>query len=282
MKTVGLIDFYMDQYHAENYPGWIKEASGGAMEVAYAWAKTDKPGGKSNADCCREAGIRLLDSPEEVVRRSDCLIVMSPDNPEMHEELCGLPLASGKPTYVDKTFAPDRAAALRLIHMAREGRTPFFSSSALRFAREYATLQRDGIEAIHSRGPGSFDTYSIHQLEPIICLMGPQVKKIIYVGCGDTPALVLRFADNRVATVAQLGWECDFSLAVNYRGDRAVVLQGASDFYQQFIKEMVGFFDDGIPRVTAEETLQVMTILEFGRLAARSPDTWIELPSLAT
>lgn len=279
MKKIGLIDYYLDQYHAENYPNWIREASGGEMEVAYAWAKMDSPSGKSNVDCCRETGVELLSSPEEVIERSDCLIVMSPDHPEMHEELCRLPLASGKLTYVDKTFATDRAAALRLIQMAREGHTPFFSSSALRFAKEYAALERDRIEAIHSRGPG-LDTYLIHQLEPIISLMGPQVQKIMYVGVGDTPALVLRYRDGRVATIAQLGWECDFSLAVNYRGDHAVVLQGASDFYQRFIQEMVGFFRDGTPRVKAEETLQVITILEYSKKAAEQPDVWVELPVL--
>lgn len=279
MKKIGLIDYYLDQYHAENYPAWIRNASGGEMDVAYAWAKIDKPDGKSNAVCCKEMGVELLSSPEEVIERSDCLIVMSPDHPEMHEELCRLPLASGKLTYVDKTFAPDRATALKLIQMAREGNTPFFTSSALRFAREYAKLEKDRIEAIHSRGPG-LDTYLIHQLEPVVSLMGPNIEKIMYIGTGDTPALVLRFRDGRVATIAQLGWECDFSLAVNYRGDHAVVLQGASDFYERFIEEMVGFFRDGIPRVKAEETLQVITILEYSKKAAEQPDAWVVLPAL--
>jgi predicted dehydrogenase len=248
------------------------------MEVAYAWAKTDKPGGKPNRACCAETGVALLGSAREVVEKSDCLIVMAPDHSELHEELCGLPMASGKPVYVDKTFAPDRAAARRIIQMARAGDTPFFSSSALRFAKEYADLPREGIEAIASRGPGMFETYGIHQIEPIVSLMGPEIGKIMYVGTESTPAFVLRFRDGRCATVAQLGWACDFSLAVNYRGDRAVVKQGASDFYQRFIAELVGFFGDGVPRVRAEETLQVITVLEYGKRAAARPDTWIALP----
>lgn len=148
MKKIGFIDYFLDQYHAENYPNWIREASGGEMEVAYAWAKMDRPGGKSNRQCCKETGMELLPSPEEVIERSDCLIVSSPDNAEMHEELCRLPLASGKPTYVDKTFAPDRETARRIIQMAEAGHTPFFSTSALRFSKEYTGLKKDGIEAI--------------------------------------------------------------------------------------------------------------------------------------
>jgi len=279
MKKIGLIDYYLDQYHAVNYPTWIKDASQGRMEVTYAYAMIDKPDGKTNKDFCREMGIELLSSIEEVIDKSDCLIVMSPDHSEFHEELCRLPLASGKPVYVDKTFAPDRASARRMISIARDSKTPFFSSSALRFTSEYRELDKRGIEAIHSRGPGSFDTYAIHQLEPIIALMGHKVEKIMYVGTKNTPALVLRFADGRLASMAQLGWECDFSLALNYQDDRAVVLQGASDFYKNFIDELVAFFDDSLPRVPAEETLQIMTILEYGQNALNTPDVWIELPA---
>lgn len=278
MKKIGVIDYYLDQYHFENYPTWIREASNGTMEIVYAWAMTEHDGGKTNAQCCTEQGITLLSSQEEVIEKSDCLIVMSPDNPEMHEELCAKALASGKLTYVDKTFAVNRQAALNIIDMARKGNTPFFSTSALRYSREYANVKKEGIEAISSRGPGMFGNYGIHQLEPIICLMGAGVEKIMYIGTQSTPAFVLRYRDGRCATMTQLGWECDFSVAINYQGDHAVVIQGASDFYQQFIKQLVGFFEDGKPRVPAEETLQVITILEYGNKAMEQPDTWVTLP----
>ncbi|MCX4306474.1 MAG: Gfo/Idh/MocA family oxidoreductase [Acetatifactor sp.] len=278
MKKIGVIDYYLDQYHFENYPGWIREASGGTMEIAYAWAKTEHTGGKSNTECCAEQGVELLSSMEEVIEKSDCLIVMSPDNPEMHEELCSLALGSGKPTYVDKTFAVSRQAAQNLIEMARKGNTPFFSTSALRYSREYRNVEKEGIEAVASRGPGMFGNYGIHQLEPIICMMGAGVEKIMYVGAKDTPCFVLRYSDGRFATMTQLGWECDFGVAINYKGDHARVIQGASDFYQQFIGELVGFFEDGIPRVPAEETLQIITILEYGHKAMEQPDTWVKLP----
>ncbi len=278
MKKIGVIDYYLDQYHFENYPAWIKEASKGAMEIAYAWAMVEHEGGKSNAQCCEEQGIQLFSSIEEVIEKSDCLIVMSPDNPEMHEELCALPLASGKPTYVDKTFAVSRQAALNIVEMARQGKTPFFSTSALRYSKEYRNVAKEDIEAISSRGPGMFGNYGIHQLEPIICMMGAGVEKIMYVGTESTPCFILRSRDGRFAAMTQLGWECDFSVAINYKGDHAVVINGASDFYQQFIVELVGFFEDGRPRVPAEETLQIITILEYGHKAMEQPDTWVELP----
>ena len=280
MKKIGFIDYYLDEYHAENYPAWIREASGGEFEVCYAYADIESPKGRTNKEFCRDLGIELLSSIEEVVEKSDCLMVLSPDNPENHERLCGIPLKSGKPTYVDKTFAVDRETALRIIDVAKLSGTPFFSTSALRFSKEYATLEKKGIEAISSRGPGSFEVYAIHQLEPVICLMGFEVEKIMYIGAPSTPSFVLKFSNNRYATITQLGWECDFSLAINYENDKAVVIQGASDFYQQFIVQLVDFFRTGIPKVPAEETLQIMTILEYGKKAMEVPDQWIELPEI--
>ena len=89
---------------------------------------------------------------EEVVERSDYLIVLSPDNPEFHEELSQLPLQSGKPTYIDKTFAPDRETAIRLFDLAAKHGTPMYSTSALRFASEYRELDRSDIQTISAWG----------------------------------------------------------------------------------------------------------------------------------
>jgi hypothetical protein len=60
---------------------------------------------------CAEQRVRQADSLKQVVRECDAIIVLSPNNMEFHEELADLPLRSGKPVYVDKTFAPTVAGA---------------------------------------------------------------------------------------------------------------------------------------------------------------------------
>ena len=116
---IGFIDYFLDEWHANNYPAWIKAHSNGEMEVAYAYGKIASPhSGMTSAEWCREHGVQLCESIAEVVEKSDALVVLSPDNCEMHEELCQLPFASGKPTFVDKTFSPDLATAKRLFALA--------------------------------------------------------------------------------------------------------------------------------------------------------------------
>ncbi len=194
MKKVGFIDYYLDEWHANQYPAWIRDATGGAMEVAFAYGMKDAGHGLSNKEWCAKNGVTPCGTIEEVVARSDYLIVLSPDNPEQHEALAELPLASGKPTYIDKTFAPDRAAALRLFERAARHRTPLYSSSALRYAAEYAEVEREGIQVISSWGPGLLENYSIHQIEPIVALMGTEAKRVMYTGTAAAPALLIEFS----------------------------------------------------------------------------------------
>ncbi|MEG2207135.1 MAG: hypothetical protein RR065_03435, partial [Clostridia bacterium] len=102
---IGFIDYYLDEWHANNFPALIQEVSDGDMSVTLAYALIDSPleGGRTTAQWCEDMGIRQAKTIEEIVRECDGLVVLSPDNCEMHEQLCKLPLEIGKPTYVDKT-----------------------------------------------------------------------------------------------------------------------------------------------------------------------------------
>lgn len=48
MKKIGFIDYYLDEYHANHYPEMLKELSNGELEVAYAFAVKNSPGGSYN------------------------------------------------------------------------------------------------------------------------------------------------------------------------------------------------------------------------------------------
>ncbi|TMV50159.1 hypothetical protein FE783_11385 [Paenibacillus mesophilus] len=278
MKTIGFIDYFLDEWHAEKYPGWIESATGGKMKVAYAYGMTDKPGGLTNAEWCEKKGIELLPTIEDVIRKSDYLIVLSPDYPEYHEELSRLPLQSGKPTYIDKTFAPDRKTALLLFEWAEKYGTPMYSSSALRFASEYTELDKAGIETICSTGPGKFANYSIHQIEPIVALMGSDVKRVMFTGTEKSPALLIGFADGRQATVNHFGNGTPFGMIVDYASGNAKSIKIQSDFFNLFIQNLVVFFETGKVVVDPADTVAIITIIEYGLKAAKTPYQWLELP----
>ncbi|MGZ9587337.1 hypothetical protein [Paenibacillus marinisediminis] len=278
MKKIGFIDYYLDEWHANNYPEWIRSASNGNMIVSYAYGVKSAEQGLSNEAWCEKHGVELLNTIEEVVEKSDYVIVLSPDHPEQHEALAQIPLQSGKPTYIDKTFAPDRATALRLFERAEQYGTPIYSSSALRFASEYVATEREGIESIASWGPGMLENYSIHQIEPIISLMGPEATRVMYIGTPKSPALLIGFADGRQATIHHFGWECPFSMALNYEAGDCKLVKPESNFFQLFIQDLITFFETGRITVPASETIAIITIIEYGLKAAKQPYQWLELP----
>lgn len=277
MKKIGFIDYYLDEFHANNYVEWIKTLSKGEMEVTYAWAKTDAQGGMTTQQWCEKNSVEQIETIEEIVDKSDCLIVLSPDNPEMHEELCQVPLRSGKLVYIDKTFANDRETALRIFKIAEQTNTPCFSSSALRFAAEYKEIDRAKIQNIASWGPGPLDIYSIHQIEPIVSFMGPDVKRVMFVGTKQWPALLIEFDDGRRANMSHHGWSCPFTMSIDFTDGTSKVAVVQSDYFLSFVEEMVNFFTTGEVKVSHAETVAIISIREAGLKAAQNPGEWVTI-----
>ena len=282
MQTIGFIDYFLDEWHANNYPEWIKQASGGELQVAYAYGKIDspRPGGLTTDDWCAKYGITRCATIEEVVEKSDCLLVLSPDNCEMHEELCQIPLRSGKRTYVDKTFAPDLAAAERLFAIARQSGTPCYSTSALRFAAEYRDIRPDEVTAVSCWGPNDFDTYSVHQLEPLMMLMRAEPARVMWLDGEKWMSLAVQFRDGRCATLSCFAGGSPFVTNVSLRsGNRLITVE--SDFFAAFIEELCRFYQTGEVRVPHRETLAIMAVRGAGLLAAKTPGVGVDVPSPA-
>ena len=277
MFKLGFIDYYLDEWHANNYPQWIREASNGAMQVTHAYALMDSPkGGRTTADWCRDFAIAPCATIEELIDQCDGLIVLSPDDCQMHEQLCQKPLRSGKPVYVDKTFAPDGETARRIFAIAEESGTPCYSTSALRFAREYAGIDRKRIKSLCSWGPGTFEIYSIHQLEPVMMLMDCPARRVMALPGNGWVSLQIEYADGRCATVACFEEGAPFEMNLCMDGGNAIVTV-TSDFFQAFIARMVDFFRDQIVQVPHEETLRIMAVRGAGAKALQQPFTWINV-----
>lgn len=274
---IGFVDYFLDEWHANNYPGWIRQASGGAMEVSCAYAMIDHPGsGRTTAQWCADNGVTHCATIEEVVAQSDAIIVLSSDNPEMQEALCQAPLRSGKPVYVDKTLSTDGEAARRLLAIAAESRTPCYSSSALRFADEYAVLGRNSITALTSIGPGLFDSYLIHQLEPVMMLMQAPAKRALAVQAKGWYTVVLAFVDGRMATLSGFANATAFTMNV-CAGEDTQTIPIESDYFQPFIQTLITFFKTRHPPVSAEETIAIMDARGAAVRAMQAPGEWVEV-----
>lgn len=279
MKKIGFIDYYLDEWHANNYPQFFRQWTEG-FEVAYAWGQIDKPGGLTSAQWGEKYGVEVLPTMEEVIEKSDVLVVLSPDNPEKHVELCRLPLASGKPTYIDKTFAPTLREAKEIFAMAEAGNTPCYSSSALYYASEYVNPRHKAVDMIDSWGPGEFDQYSVHQLEPIVSIIPDAPVRVMSIGTKDYPAIVAEFAGGQRAKVAVWRTNGNFCMNIGYRDGTGEHIDVTSNFWEDCTKAMAAFFADPVPAVPHENTLRVISIINAGLRSMQRPGEWVEIASL--
>lgn len=277
MVKIGFIDYFLDEWHANNYPNWIRQASEGEMEVAYAYGLIDSPreGGRTTEKWCADMGIARCMSIDELIEKSDVLVVLSPDNCEMHEALCQAPLRSGKRTYIDKTFAPDGEIARRIFAVAQQHNTPCWSTSALRFASEYAGIEN--AKFVSAWGPVGFETYSIHQLEPIFMMMNAKAKRVLASRGAGYTTHVFEMEDGRGASVTCLTPGSPFVCNVVLADGSTQVINVQSDFFMAFIRAMVQFFRDGVAPVSHEQTESIMDAYGAGKQALKTPGEWVNV-----
>ena len=275
MKKIGFIDYYLDEWHANHYPSFIKELSQGGYNVTCAYGAVDSPNGLSNAEWSEMHGIPLKSSIEDVMAECDAAIVLSPDNPEQHPFLCDIPFRSGKPVYVDKTFAVNADTARTLFEIAEKHNTPCFSSSALRFSSELTSFTDIDITCLYSEGPGLYDIYSIHQIEPIVSLMKATPTGVMFNGSKAHPSMIISFADGRYAHMIQRNDpESSFRLTAVRDDNSASVCTIRSDYMRLFIRAMLSFFDNGKIPVPHTQTIDILAIRDAGFRAMNHPFTW--------
>jgi hypothetical protein len=278
MIRLGFIDYFLDEWHANNYPDWLRrqaEARGIKLDLGYAWADCER--GLTTDAWCRKYRMRRMQSQEALIEACDAIIVLSPDHPEQHERLGRLALESGKRVYMDKTFAPDLACGVRLFDRAQAHGTPLFSSSALRFSRELEDF-RLGRAArplfCATTGPGVYENYSVHQLEMINTVMGGGAKRVKALESGAGRSLWIDF-DGRIATMTQT-MAGDFAVDAAY-GDSSIHIPACTDPFVGLIDAMLSFFAEGTIPVAREQTLEVIAMRDAGFKALAMPDTWIEI-----
>ena len=285
MTKVGVINYFVDEYHGTFFSQWLNEKSGGDVRVAYAYALADSPPvdhpfplrKRTTDQWCSDYGIEQCASIEMLVSKSDALMVCCPDYPEFHEQLCQLPLRSGKPTFVDKVFAPDFITAKRLFSLANEYNTPVYSCSALRFMAEFTDVNTDDIVDI-AFWSGADDVHIIHQIEPLMLLMKSKAKRLLCLLDGDYARYTVEFADGRYASMAGYHVIKDTPLLANiFHKDRHETITVQSDIFHEFILKLADFLKTGDVKVKQEDTLDIIGVYEAAILSRQSSGTWINI-----
>ena len=281
MKSIGFIDYYLSEWHANNYPAWIKKASenmGEDFQLKYAWAELDVSplDGVSTDEWCEKYGAKKCESIDELCQKSDYILILAPSDPHKHPEYAKHALKYKKNTYIDKTFAPDYKNAKIIFDTANEYGTRFFSSSALRFATELDALADS--ESIITMGGGSnVEEYIIHQVEMAVKLIKEEPLSVrVEIPSAAQTVCSVKFDGGKNATLihATGGGFMINSTASDGKNTTKTI---TSDFFGGLIADILRFYKSGEVSFDTEETLKVMKIRDAILSAKSTPEVWVNV-----
>jgi hypothetical protein len=283
MKKIGFIDYFIDEWHANTYPGIIRGSSfKDRMDIALAWEEIHPEGKKHIDDWCTDFNVQKASSIKQVVDECDYLIVLSPDNGERHEDLADIALRSGKPVYIDKPIATSLAAAERMYEKAQKHGTPLMSSSALRFGSNLhnavnGPMAKEKVRFVTTLGSGVFHNYAIHQVEMVVATIGIGAKRVLQFGNDQAKAMAIDYGDGRRGVINLLP-EQDFELRAVLGDGKYVCITDMADIFDRFVDAMLAFFESGKSVIPVEQTLEIAALIEAGEAALKTPDLWSPVP----
>jgi predicted dehydrogenase len=179
-------------------------------------------------------------------------------------------LAAKKPVFIDKPMAGSFRDVMEIFRLAAERGVPCFSSSCYRFVEG---LTRDDLGAVtgcDSHSPGTLEPhhpdlfwYGIHGVEALFTVMGPGCISVTRVGSPGADVVVGLWKDGRIGTFRGIRQGRQAS-GVTVFCERGVYTAGPAggNIYAGLVREIVKFFQTGIPPVTPEETIQIYSFME--------------------
>ena len=278
MKKIGFVDYYISEWHANNYPEWIKrenEKLGTDYLVSYAWAEENLSPvyGETTDEWCGRMGVTRCDTIAELCEKSDVIIVLAPSNPEKHLQYAKEVLPFGKRTYIDKTFAPNLKTAEAIFKIAEQCGTQFFSTSAMRFADELNKL-KGANNLIITAGGGNFPEYMIHPVEMTVKLLEDSVKKVKVEKLGEQRICHAETENGKRASIVYSPLEVTSINCETKEGDYTHI-DISSEFFIKLIEEIIKFFDTGLLPFDIKQTLEVMRFRDALLNAENADENWL-------
>ena len=264
---IGFVDLNLDNYHANVF---LKALRGPLASRGFALAGATGTQTAESQAWAEKNSVPFFKDDAALSAAVDFFMVLAPSNPELHLELCKRILPFGKPTYVDKTFAPNHDVAQEIFALADQHRTPIQTSSALRYTNvQEGVGNRAKVEHMVTwGGGGSFDEYAIHPLELLVSVMGHEVTGLMRRGTANRAQLLVDFTHNRTGVVNVFPkTNTPFAASLTTDQGTRYVEVDASRIFINNQAAILDFFTAGKPNVDRRESLAIMRLLD----AARDP-----------
>lgn len=238
----------------------------------------------------KSLGVEIVETVDEVIAKCDAVLLLSIDG-RPHLKQAEPIFAARKPVFVDKPVAASLVDIVRIYDLAKSTNTPCFSSSALRYCPNIATMSSNpqvgkvlGCDAFSSNSPlekshPDLFYYGIHGTELLFTIMGPGCQSVTRVKTPTADLAAGVWNDGRLGTFRGiLQGRVDFGATVF--GEQGIAPSGGFSGYEHLLVEIAKFFRTGKPPVTAEQTLEIYTFLEAADESKRQGGVPVTLESV--
>jgi predicted dehydrogenase len=268
-RRIGFVDHELANYHADTY---LKLIRGGladrGFDVAGCWALN----AESGKDWAAANNVPWADSPDALNESVDFYVVLAPSNPEVHMDLCQAVFPFGKPTYVDKTFAPDVATAEAIFALAAKHGVVMQTSSALRYTNvqdDLASLDGTLRHMVTWGGGSSFGEYAIHPVELAVSCLGPEATRLMRRGAVDNSQLIIDFTEGRTAIVnVYVNAKTPFAASLTTDKRTTLIEVESGKIFRNTAAAILDLFETGTAGVDPAESLTIRRILDAADEAA--------------
>lgn len=250
--------------------------------------------------------IEMVESLDELLNRCDAVMIFSMDG-RLHLPQATAVLKAGKPLFISRPLASSPADAVAILKLAKETKTPCWSSSQHRYSGGFSGM-RNHPEVGKVLGCDVYGGYSLeaaeadkftrplHSIETLYTIMGPGVVK---VSCTSTPtaeSITAVWGDGRVGTYRGIKVG-----AVKYSatvfGDKGVSTAGIYGHgvpmngivptndkyvgYEGLAIEIAKFLKGGPVPVSPAETLEIFAVMQAAEDSKAQNGVAVPVPDLA-
>lgn len=236
----------------------------------------------------QQYGVEIVDSIESLLSKVDVVLLESNDG-RVHLEQALPVFKAGKRTFIDKPIAASLRDTIAIFDQAEAHDVPIFSCSSLRYmksAQEVAQGKVGKVLGADAFSPAKLEDthpdllwYGIHGIEILFTVMGTGCKTLTRTHTKDTDVVVGVWEDGRVGTFRGLRSGKNAYGGTVY-GENGVQVLGPFDGYNPLLKQIVDFFDSGVPPVSKQETLEIVAFAEAADISKNNGGSAVSLASV--
>ena len=257
-----------DPSQKDHVPGAkvVAAYKGGSHDIESSYSRVDGYTKQLQDDF----GVRLVDTIEELCTVVDAVMIESVDG-RPHLEQAKPVFEAGLPVFIDKPVAGTLADAIEIYRLAKLHNVPCFSSSSYRYYDSLVELKKQDVGEVRgaiSYGPCSLEPhhpdlfwYGVHPTEALFAILGTGCQTVVRTHTDNTDVVTGVWSDGRVGTLRGLRNQKTPHKVIVF-GTKAVTEQQGGGNYAPLVREVIKFFQTGVPPVSPEETVEIFAFME--------------------